>query len=94
MVILIVAIVVAVIAVGLYAALGHKGTVEQAKPNTDTSRFQPPTTNNMSGFQQPHANLGNPTKSPVSVTPAPVKYVKGSPKQSKKGKKNYSGRSF
>ena len=93
MVVLVIAV-VAVIAVVLYVALGHKGTVKPPKPSTDTSRFQPPTTNNMSGFQQPQANRGNPAKAPVHVTPAPVKYVKGSPKQSKKAIKKYNGRSF
>jgi hypothetical protein len=83
MVILIVAVVV-IIAVVLYASLGKKGTVKPVPA---------PPVNNMSGFQQPHANLGNPGKSPVNVT-APVKYVKGSPKQNKKAAKKYNGRSF
>ena len=82
MVILIVAIVV-IAAVIAYATLGKKGTVKPVPP-----------VNNMSGFQQPHANPTPGTKPAVHVTPAPVKYVKGSPKQTKKAAKKYNGRSF
>ena len=86
MVILIIAV-VAIVAVVLYASLGHKGTVKPVPPT-------PSTMNDMSGYQQPHANPTPGTKPAVRVTPAPVQYIKQSPKQTKKGKKNYSGRNF
>ena len=86
MVILVIAV-VAIVAVVLWATLGHKGgTMKNVKPV--------PPVNNMSGFQQPHANPTPGTKPAVRVTPAPVQYIKQSPKQTKKGKKNYSGRNF
>jgi hypothetical protein len=85
MVILVIAV-VAIIAVVAYVSFGHKGTVKPVQPT-------PSAPNNMSGFQQPHANP-TPGKKPVRVTPAPVHYVKQSPKQNKKAAKKYNGRSF